>query len=197
MAENFHRKKVEKNLREASSGNVRPIIFIIFYNREHVGTERKLYKNIENFKKNPSREIFGNFGNFSDFRNSEIREFSGNFPEIPEILENPGNRPWKIDRFGGVYKRLQPENMKKPLNFPPEIPGKSPTFSENFRKFRKIPEVVPGKSSILEMNTRDYSRKTRKNNRIFPPKSRGNLRNPGNLGNPRHPGKFWKVTNFF
>ena len=42
LAENFHRKKVEKNLRESSSVNVRPIIFIIFYNHEHVGTERKI-----------------------------------------------------------------------------------------------------------------------------------------------------------
>ena len=42
LTENFHRKKVEKNLRESSSVNVRPIIFIIFYNHEHVGTERKI-----------------------------------------------------------------------------------------------------------------------------------------------------------
>jgi hypothetical protein len=66
--------------------------------------------------------------------------FSENFRKFPEIPENPGNRPGKIDHFGGVYKRLQPETPKKPPNFPPEIPGKSPTFSENFRKFPEIPE---------------------------------------------------------
>jgi hypothetical protein len=55
-----------------------------------------------------------------------------------------------------------------------EIP-KFGNFSEifrNFRKFRKTPEIVPGKVVILEACTDDYSRKTRKNPRIFPPKSR-------------------------
>ena len=59
-----------------------------------------------------------------------------------------------------------------------EIP-KFGNFSEifrNFRKFRKIPEIVPGKSFILEVFTNDYSRKSGKNPRIFPPKSRGNPR---------------------
>jgi len=59
-----------------------------------------------------------------------------------------------------------------------EIP-KFGNFSEifrKFRKFRKIPEIVPGKSTILEVFTNDYSWKTRKNPRIFPPKSPGNPR---------------------
>jgi hypothetical protein len=48
-----------------------------------------------------------------------------------EIPENPGNRPRKIVHFGGVYKRLQPETPKKPLNFPPEIRGKFPEIPGN------------------------------------------------------------------
>jgi len=74
-----------------------------------------------------------------------------------------------------------------------EIP-KFGNFSEifrKFRKFRKIPEIVPGKSTILEVFTNDYSRKPRKNPRIFPPKSPGNPRHFRKIsGNFR---KFWKI----
>jgi hypothetical protein len=42
LAENFQWKKVEKNLRESSSVNIRPRIFIIFYKRGQGGTERKI-----------------------------------------------------------------------------------------------------------------------------------------------------------
>jgi len=68
-----------------------------------------------------------------------------------------------------------------------EIP-KFGNFSEifrKFRKFRKIPEIVPGKSTILEVFTHDYSWKSRKNPRIFPPRS---------PGNPRH---FRKISGNF
>jgi len=67
-------------------------------------------------------------------------------------------------------------------------------FSEifrKFRKFRKIPEIVPGKVIILVADTNDYRRKTRKNPRIFPSKSRGNPRRFRKIsGNFR---KFWKI----
>jgi hypothetical protein len=65
-----------------------------------------------------------------------------------------------------------------------EIP-KFGNFSEifrKFRKFRKIPEIVPGKSGVSGVFTNDYSLKTGKNPRIFPPKSRGNLGNSRNSG---------------
>jgi hypothetical protein len=52
--------------------------------------------------------------------------FSENFRKFPEIPENPGSPPRKIDHFKCVCKRLQPETPKKPPNFPPEIPGELP-----------------------------------------------------------------------
>jgi hypothetical protein len=59
-----------------------------------------------------------------------------------------------------------------------EIPkfGKFSEIFRKFRKFRKIPEILPGKVILLESYTNDYTRKTRKKLRIFPPKSRENPR---------------------
>jgi hypothetical protein len=83
----------------------------------------------ENTKKSP---------NFPPEISGKSTTFSENFRKFPEIPENPGNRPRKIIHFGGVYKRLQPETRKKPLNFPPEIPGKSRKIPET----PEIPEIL-------------------------------------------------------
>ena len=90
--------------------------------------------------------------------------------------------------FTNDYSR---KPQKNPRIFSPKSRGNPRHFrkiSGNFRKFRKISEVIPGKSSILEMSTRDYSLKTRKNPRIFPPKSGEIPGNPGNSGNSRNSG---------
>jgi len=96
--------------------------------------------------------------------------FSENFRKFPEIPENPGSRPRKIDHFGGIYKRLQPETSKKPPRFPPEILGKfrksrkSQKFrkfrkfrksrkSQKFRKFRRVP---PGSTTSVDVSFHTY-----------------------------------------
>jgi hypothetical protein len=86
---------------------------------------------------------------------------------------------------------------KNPRIFPPRSWGNSRHFrkiSGNFRKFRKISEIVPGKLSIFERFTNDYSLKSRKKPRIFPPKFRGNS---GNSENPGNSGNSVKSTTFF
>jgi len=66
--------------------------------------------------------------------------------------------------------------MKKPRNFPPEIPGKSPTFSENFRKFPEIPENPGSPSRKLYHFGEVYTRlqpETGEKPPNFPPKIPG------------------------
>ena len=138
-------------------------------------------------------------GKFSEisgiFRISEIPKF-GNFSEIfrkfrkfRKILDIV---PGKSSIFGGCTNDYSLKPRKNPRIFPPKSWGTPRHFrkiSGNFRKFRKIPEVLFGKSSVLELSTNDYSRKTRKNPRSLPPKSRGNS---GNFRNPGKLRKFWK-----
>jgi len=80
-----------------------------------------------------------------------------------------------------MYKRLQPATREKPPNFPPEIPGKSPTFSENFRKFPEIPENPGSRPRKIVHFWGVYKRlqpETGKKPPNFPPKFRGN---PGEI----------------
>ena len=78
-----------------------------------------------NFPNFPKLHKFvpGNFRNF--------REFPGISGISPKSVQK---RPFFID----VYKRLQPENKKKPRIFPRDFPGifrEFPGFPENFRNF--------------------------------------------------------------
>jgi len=122
------------------------------------------------------------FGNFSEI----FRKFR-KFRKIPEIV------PGKSIISGVFTNDYSRKPRKNPRIFPPKSRGNPRHFrkiSGNFRKFRKIPEVVPENSSILEVFINDYSRKPRKNPRIFPPKFRGNP------GNSRNSGKFRKFQKF-
>ena len=83
-----------------------------------------------------------------------------NFPEFPEFPEFPGVRPTRIQKSPGflyIYKRLQPENTKKPRIFPRGFRGIFRGFSGNSRDFGKthiLPDRdISGNSGKLNTTT--------------------------------------------
>ena len=99
-----------------------------------------------------AQSVFCKIHDFSgtDFPNfPKLHKFvPRNFPKFPEFPEISGIRPPRVQKsavFLYIYKRLQPENTKKPRIFPRGFPG-------IFRGFSGIPGIS-GKTHISRICT--------------------------------------------